>query len=189
MPSTIRQVSTCTSYIINQDSKEWAGAGGAGAGGARIKQDHILTAEEAEKFTIDKVFFGQPRWVDFEYLFWIELGVQLYTPTVTKQWAQKCVDHKYNNCIEDKDITRSVNVIQSFIATIQGYFRGSVRGIRCYGVITTDESYQHLDLKIILFKTILFKTEGLLGDQIFHFFWQMNALVVKFQIIRRRVSV
>jgi len=52
-------------------------------------------------------------------------------------------------------------------------------------VITTDESYQHLDLKIILFKTILFKTEGLLGDQTFHFFWQMNALVVKFQIILR----
>jgi len=57
---------------------EYNSTGAGGAGGARIKQDHILTAEEAENFTIDKVFLSQPGWVDFEYLFWIELGVQLY---------------------------------------------------------------------------------------------------------------
>ena len=44
---------------------------GIGPGGnttARISLEHILSSAEANDFTIKKVFLGQPRWIDFEYL-------------------------------------------------------------------------------------------------------------------------
>ncbi|GAB1521280.1 hypothetical protein RhiTH_004372 [Rhizoctonia solani] len=33
----------------------------------RLSAEHILTPEEAGKFTIEKVFNGKPRWVDWSY--------------------------------------------------------------------------------------------------------------------------
>ena len=41
----------------------------AGLGGKTSKRvsDHILTDVEAENFTIEKVFLGTPKWIDFEY--------------------------------------------------------------------------------------------------------------------------
>ena len=42
-------------------------AGPGGNTSARIPLDHILTQEEAQNFTIDKVFLERPQWIDFEY--------------------------------------------------------------------------------------------------------------------------
>lgn len=42
-------------------------AGPGGGTSARVSQDHILTSEEAENFTLEKVFVGTPAWIDFSY--------------------------------------------------------------------------------------------------------------------------
>ena len=52
-------------------SNKWTGPGANNS--ARIPQDHILTASEALNFTIDKVFLESPKWIDFEYSFWIDI--------------------------------------------------------------------------------------------------------------------
>jgi pectin methylesterase-like acyl-CoA thioesterase len=33
----------------------------------RLPATHILTAEQAKEFTVEKVFGGKPRWVDWSY--------------------------------------------------------------------------------------------------------------------------
>lgn len=42
---------------------------GPGGNTSQRVSDHILTAAEANDFTIEKVFLGTPRWIDFEYVF------------------------------------------------------------------------------------------------------------------------
>ncbi|KAH9480216.1 putative pectinesterase/pectinesterase inhibitor 7 [Psilocybe cubensis] len=48
---------------------EFDSTGPGGNTSARIPLEHILTAEQAKDFTIDKVFLEHPKWIDFEYLF------------------------------------------------------------------------------------------------------------------------
>ncbi|KAH7913948.1 carbohydrate esterase family 8 protein [Hygrophoropsis aurantiaca] len=52
-----------TTYYAEFDSY-----GPGGNISARVPQDHILTAMEAENFTLTKVFSGTPAWIDFEYV-------------------------------------------------------------------------------------------------------------------------
>ncbi|TFK33326.1 carbohydrate esterase family 8 protein [Crucibulum laeve] len=47
---------------------EFDSTGPGGNTSARIPLEHILTAEEAKNFTIDKVFLEHPKWIDFGYL-------------------------------------------------------------------------------------------------------------------------
>ena len=45
--------------------------GCSGPGGntsERISLEHILTRQEANNFTIDKVFLERPKWIDYEYV-------------------------------------------------------------------------------------------------------------------------
>ncbi|PFH53349.1 carbohydrate esterase family 8 protein [Amanita thiersii Skay4041] len=51
----------------NDRPGEFPGPGGNAS--TRVPIGHLLTAQEAEKFTVDKVFLGRPTWIDFEYLF------------------------------------------------------------------------------------------------------------------------
>ncbi|KAK7464914.1 hypothetical protein VKT23_006122 [Stygiomarasmius scandens] len=48
---------------------EFNSTGPGGDTSDRIPLEHILTAEEASNFTLDKVFLENPDWIDFEYLF------------------------------------------------------------------------------------------------------------------------
>ncbi|GLB45534.1 putative pectinesterase [Lyophyllum shimeji] len=47
---------------------EYNSTGPGGNMTARIPIEHILTAEESEEFTLQKIL-GRPEWIDFEYLF------------------------------------------------------------------------------------------------------------------------
>jgi hypothetical protein len=42
-------------------------AGPGGGTSARVKQDHILTSEQAQSFTLEEVFGGTPAGSDFNY--------------------------------------------------------------------------------------------------------------------------
>ncbi|KAF9005530.1 pectin lyase-like protein [Cyathus striatus] len=51
---------------------EFNSTGDLGPGGnttARIPLEHLLTADQAKNFTIDKVFLEHPGWIDFSYKF------------------------------------------------------------------------------------------------------------------------
>jgi len=48
---------------------EFNSTGPGGDTSDRIPLEHILTAEEASDFTLDKVFLEHPEWIDFDYLF------------------------------------------------------------------------------------------------------------------------
>ncbi|PPQ88402.1 hypothetical protein CVT25_011281 [Psilocybe cyanescens] len=48
---------------------EFDSTGPGGNTSARIALEHILTAEQAKNFTIDKVFLEHPKWIDSTYLF------------------------------------------------------------------------------------------------------------------------
>jgi len=62
--STARPVIMNTTFYAEFDS-----TGPGGNTSARIPLEHILTAEQATDFTIDKVFLEPPKWIDLEYLF------------------------------------------------------------------------------------------------------------------------
>ncbi|KAH7920300.1 carbohydrate esterase family 8 protein [Leucogyrophana mollusca] len=51
-----------TTYYAEFDSY-----GPGGNTSARVPQDHILTAVQAQNFTLEDVFYGTPAWIDFEY--------------------------------------------------------------------------------------------------------------------------
>lgn len=99
----------------------------------------------AQNFTIDGVFLKQPHWIDFDFLFWIneeKPGSPIHD-TAIKQWAEKCVDHKYNSKeAQSKWKIRVIHSIQELSGitlvlirclTIHGCFRTSVRGKRFCG--------------------------------------------------------
>ncbi|KAF8817161.1 carbohydrate esterase family 8 protein [Phlegmacium glaucopus] len=48
---------------------EFDSSGPGGNTSARTPVEHILTPDEAQNFTIDKVFLEHPKWIDFEYSF------------------------------------------------------------------------------------------------------------------------
>ncbi|KAJ8594893.1 carbohydrate esterase family 8 protein [Rhizopogon salebrosus TDB-379] len=53
-----------TTYYAEYDSY------GPGADtSARVAQDHILTSEQAQSFTLEEVFMGTPAWIDFDYAY------------------------------------------------------------------------------------------------------------------------
>ena len=35
----------------------------------RISLEHILSATQAQNFTVDRVFLEKPKWIDYEYEF------------------------------------------------------------------------------------------------------------------------
>lgn len=43
-------------------------AGPGGNSADRVPIEHLLTDEEAKEFTIEKVFLGKPKWIDYDYL-------------------------------------------------------------------------------------------------------------------------
>ncbi|KAI0642991.1 pectin lyase-like protein [Trametes meyenii] len=47
---------------------EYQSYGPGGNTSARIPLEHLLTDEEAENFTIEKVFLERPGWIDFDYV-------------------------------------------------------------------------------------------------------------------------
>ncbi|KAJ7243738.1 pectin lyase-like protein [Mycena rebaudengoi] len=48
---------------------EFNSTGPGGSTANRVPIEHRLTAEQAKPFTIDGVFLGHPKWIDFGYLF------------------------------------------------------------------------------------------------------------------------
>jgi hypothetical protein len=42
-------------------------AGPGGNTSARWAGEHILTTQQAKNFTVEKVFLGQPKWIDYTY--------------------------------------------------------------------------------------------------------------------------
>ncbi|OJA11428.1 hypothetical protein AZE42_04591, partial [Rhizopogon vesiculosus] len=46
---------------------EFNSYGPGGDTSARVQQDHILTYEQAQDFTLEEVFMGTPAWIDFSY--------------------------------------------------------------------------------------------------------------------------
>ncbi|KAF9046379.1 pectin lyase-like protein [Panaeolus papilionaceus] len=62
--SSARPVIMNTTFYAEYDSK-----GPGGNASARIPLEHVLTFDQSKEFTLDKVFLGRPKWVDFSYLF------------------------------------------------------------------------------------------------------------------------
>jgi len=46
---------------------EFGSSGPGGNTSSRVPIEHILTTDEAAKFTLENVFGGRPEWIDFEY--------------------------------------------------------------------------------------------------------------------------
>jgi hypothetical protein len=56
-------------YICYEYQTLTVSAGPGADTSARVAQDHILTSEQAQSFTLEEVFMGTPAWIDFDYAY------------------------------------------------------------------------------------------------------------------------